>query len=277
MLKKLVIVAALAAACVPARAQTCTRANLKGFIKDYFKAVETHNMSVLPTAADVRITENGQVMKPGEGFFQSGGKTLLERDLIDTQRCGTVSEAVTDETVNGKKTLAVMAVRLKVDHGKVSEIEVIVTREAEEKRFYNPKALLATKDQDWTTPLPENKRLTRAYMNKGANEYFNAFVKDPKVLPPFAHPCNRWEGGLHTTKTGNCSPKGLVLTHLYRRFPVTDLEMGETAVFVNFAKALPDVHIFKYNAQGKIYLINAVFGGRVSGPVWPDTKDTAMK
>jgi hypothetical protein len=53
--------------------------------------------------------------------------------------------------------------------------------------------------------------------------------------------------------------------------------MGETAVFVNFAKGLPDVHIFKFNSEGKIYLINAVFGGRVSGPVWPSTKDTAMK
>jgi hypothetical protein len=282
MLHKLAILsallAALAAASTPARAASCSRAGLKSMIADYFKAVRTHDMSALPTAANLRITENGQVMQAGTGFFKSGGAVLLERDLIDTQRCGTVSEAVTDETVDGAQTLAVMAVRLKVEHGKVSQIEQIITREAEEKRFYNPKELLATKDQDWTTPLPKGKRLTRAYMNKGANEYFDAFVKDPTVSPPFATPCNRWEGGLHTTRTGNCSPKGLVLTHTHRRFPVTDLELGETAVFVNFAKALPDVHIFKYNADGKIYLINAVFGGRNPNAVWPDGgKDNAMK
>jgi len=270
------LVAALAAAAIPARAG-CTRPALKSMIADYFKAVDTHDMSALPTAADVRITENGQVMQPGAGFFQSGGAVLLERDLVDTQRCGTVSEAVTDETVDGQKTLAVMAVRLKVKHGKVTEIEQIITRQAGEKGFYNPKELLSTKGQDWTTPLPKNKRLTRYYMNKAGNQYFDDFVKDPKVLPPFATPCNRWEGGTHTTRTGNCSPKGLVLTHTDRRFPVTDLEMGETAVFVNFAKGLPDVHIFKFNADGKIYLINAVFGGRVTGPVWPSGKDTAMK
>jgi hypothetical protein len=277
MLKKLAIVAALAAATIPAQAQSCTRDSLKAMIADYFKAVETHDMSALPTAANLRITENGQVMKPGEGFFKSGGKALMERDLIDTQRCGTVSEAVTDETVGGQKTLAVMEVRLKVAQGKTSEIETIVTREAEEKRFYNPKVLLETKDQDWTTPLPPGKRLTREYMNDGANKYFDAFVKDPTVLPPFATPCHRWEGGTHTTPKGNCSPKGLVLTHTHRRFPVTDLELGETAVFVNFATSLPDVHIFKYNADGKIYLINAVFGGRNPNAIWPEDKDNAMK
>jgi hypothetical protein len=272
MLKKLAIVAAFAAASVSAQAQSCTRDSLKVMIASYFKAVETHDMSALPAAASLRITENGQEMKPDEGFFKSGGAVHLQRDLIDTERCGTVTEAVTDETIDGNQTLAVMAVRLKVEQGKVTEIETIVTREAEEKRFYNPKALLETKDQDWTTPLPPGKRLTREYMNDGANKYFDAFSNTPPADPPFATPCHRWEGGTHTTPTGNCSPKGLVLTHTHRRFPVTDLELGITAGFINFNQTLPDVHIFKYNADGKIYLINAVFGGRQPGLIWPDEK-----
>jgi len=276
-MKKLAIIVAFAAASASAQAQGCTRDDPKGMIADYFKAVQTHDVSALPTAASVRITENGQVMQPGEGFFKSGGAVLLERDLIDTERCGTATVAVTNETVNGAQTMAVMAVRLKVDQEKVSEIETIVTREAEEKRFYNPQQLLETKDQDWATPLPPDKRLTREYMNDGANKYFDAFVKDPTVLPPFAARCDRWEGGTHTTPTGNCSPKGLVLTHTHRRFEVTDLELGETAVFVNFATALPDVHVFKYNAGGKLYLINAVFGGRNPDAIWPEDKDNAIK
>jgi hypothetical protein len=60
---------------------------------------------------------------------------------------------------------------------------------------------------------------------------------------------------------GNCSPKGLVLTHTHRRFPVTDLEAGITAGFINFNQALPDVHMFKFR-NGKIELIQAAFGGR---------------
>ena len=273
MLKQLTILVAFVAASVSAQAQSCTRDSLKALISDYFKAVETHDMSALPAAADLRITENGQVMKAGEGLFRSGGKVHLQRSLIDTERCGTVTEAVADETINGAQTMSVMAVRLKVDQGKVREIETIVTREAEAKNLFNlysPKELLATGDQDWTTPLPAGKRLTREYMNDGANKYFDAFSKNPPAIPPFATPCHRWEGGLHTTPTGDCMPKDLVLTHTHRRFPVTDVELGITAGFISFAQALPDVHIFKYNADGKIQLIQAVFGGRQQGLIWPD-------
>jgi hypothetical protein len=270
MLKQLTILVAFAVASVSSRAQSCTRDSLKAAIADYFKAVETHDMSLLPAAADLRITENGQEIKAGEGFFKSGGKVHLQRSLIDTERCGTVTQAVTGETIGGAQTLAVMAVRLKVDQGKVREIETLVTREAEFKAFYNPKTLLETKDQDWTTPLPAGKRLTREYMNDGANKYFDAFSKNPPAIPPFATPCHRWEGGMHATPAGDCMPRNLVLTHTHRRFPVTDLELGITAGFINFNQSLPDVHIFKYNADGKIELIQAVFGGRQPGLIWPD-------
>jgi hypothetical protein len=74
-----------------------------------------------------------------------------------------------------------------------------------------------------------------------------------------------------TARTGNCSPKGLVLTHTHRRFPATDLEAGTTAGFVNFNQSLPDVHMFKIR-NGKIELIQAVFGGRTRDAIWPDEK-----
>ncbi len=270
MLNKIPVLVVFAAASAFCQAQECTRESLKGFIANYVKAAETHDMSVLPAAEDLRITENGREMKAGEGFLKSGGKVHLQRSLIDTERCGTVTEAVTDETINGAQTLAVMAVRLKVDQGRVREIETIVTREAEFKAFYNPKVLLGTKDQDWTTPLPAGRRLTREYMNEGANKYFDAFSKNPPAIPPFAKPCHRWEGGMHATPDGDCMPKNLVLTHTHRRFPVTDLDLGITAGFINFNQTLPDVHIFKYNADGRIEIIQAVFGGRQPGLIWPD-------
>ena len=274
MFRRVVVLVAFMAA-ASAQAQSCSRSELQALIADYFKAVENHDLSALPTAADLRVTENGQEMKAGQGLFQSGGKALLQRSLIDTERCGTVTEAVIEETIGGTPTRSVMAVRLKVNRGKVREIEAILTREAEAKNLFNlysPAELLATRDQDWTTPLPAEKRLTREFMNDGANRYFDAFAKHPPAMPPFATPCNRWEGGKHTTPTGDCMPKDLVLTHTHRRFPVTDVELGITAGFINFNQSLPDVHIFKYNANGKIELIQAVFGGRQAGVVWPDEK-----
>ena len=276
-MKLIALVAVLAGMASTAQAATCTRAGLTEVIDHYFKVVETHKMSALATTKNLRITENGQDMQPGEGLLKSGGKALLRRDVIDTEHCAAVSEAVTEETVDGALTQAVMAVRLNVEGKKVSEIETLVTREKEQKTFYNPKALLATADQDWKTPLPASARKSRAYMNDVANKYFRAFTKDKVEDGPYAEVCHRWEGGLQTTvKTAKCSPQGtgLFINHTHRRFPVTDLELGITAGFMNFGGALPDVHIFKFNEKGEVYLINAVFGGRLQGDreVWPEGK-----
>src|SRR5262245_30941518 len=90
--------AALVIITIPAQAQTCTRDGLKAIVANYFKAVETHNMSALETAPNLRITQNGSEIKLGEGFFKTGGKSQFQRTLIDTERCGTLTQAVIDET-----------------------------------------------------------------------------------------------------------------------------------------------------------------------------------
>jgi hypothetical protein len=159
-------------------------------------------------------------------------------------------------------------VRLKVDKGKVSEIETIVNRQGE--LFFSPAGVLATKDHDWEGILPPAQRSTREYMNDAANKYFSGFSPNPEVEAPFATPCDRWEGGVSTTTTThNCSPKGFNMTHTHRRFPVADIEAGIAAGFVNFNGGLPDVHMFKIR-NGKIEMIQAVFGGNAQGAIWPD-------
>jgi hypothetical protein len=61
------------------------------------------------------------------------------------------------------------------------------------------------------------------------------------------------------------------MTHTHRRFPVTDVEAGITAGFVNFNQSLPDVHMFKIR-NGRIEWIHAIFGGKAQGPIWPEEK-----
>jgi len=320
--------AALVITAIPAQAQTCTRDSLKAIVANYFKAVETHNMSALETAPNLRITQNGSEIKLGEGFFKTGGKSQFQRTLIDTERCCTLTQAIIDETPDpnapapagrgggaggaaGPRGAApggggtgggaapgaapgrggpggapagargglpaappyngpavILAVRLKVDKGKVSEIETIVNRQGE--LFFSPPGVLETKDHDWEGILPPAQRSTREYMNDAANKYFSGFSPNPEVEAPFATPCDRWEGGVSTTATThNCSPKGFNMTHTHRRFPVTDVEAGITAGFVNFNGGLPDVHMFKIR-NGKIEEIQAVFGGNAQGAIWPD-------
>ena len=83
-MKRILWMLALLSVSISAQAQNCARESLKGVIDSYFKAVETHNLSSLPTAPNLRITENGKDVKPGEGLLMSGGKVQLRRDVIDT-------------------------------------------------------------------------------------------------------------------------------------------------------------------------------------------------
>ncbi len=282
MVKSLVLAGAMALIALPAQAQTCTRDALKTVIAGYFRAVETHDLAALPTAPNLRITENGVETMPGDGFVKTGGKATVLRSLLDTERCATVTQALVDETVNGVTEPTIVAVRLKVVAGRVTEIETLLGRKGASKMagfdFYNPPALLATRDHDWEVPLPAGQRPTRAYMNEHANRYFSAFSKDQTAPDAnYATPCHRWEGGLQTTvRNPSCSPRGtgLVMTHTHRRFPVTDTETGATAGFILFGGGLPDVHLFKFDRDGKIYSIQAVFAGRVNPEtqIWPDEK-----
>ena len=204
MLKQLTFVAAAAALSVSAHAQSCTRDNLKAMAANYFKAVETHAMSALPTAANVRITENAAEIKQGEGFFKTGGKAQLQRTIVDIRKCSTLTQAVVDET-GAKPGPVLMAVRLKSDGGKVSEIETIIARTGD--FAFNPQGALDTKDQDWATLMPAAQRRTREFLNGQADKYYQMF-EDHKVDPGFATPCNRWENGTLTTAKGDCSWNG---------------------------------------------------------------------
>jgi len=128
--------------------------------------------------------------------------------------------------------------------------------------------VLATKEQDWETILPPDKRAPRKALIEAANNYFEMFSNDPKVSVPFTKPCERWENGTQTTATTHdCSPKGLVLTHPPRRFLV-DTEKGLVVAYVLFTGGLPDCHIFRMR-DGKVDLIQAVVGAGATSMGWP--------
>jgi len=105
----------------------CQREDLKGLVDKYFQALEAHNPSILPLASTVRFTENGNELAVGKGFWETAGKPQLKRTLIDTQKCGTHTQAVMEE--NGRPIL--YGFRLKVVAGKITEIETIIAREKE--------------------------------------------------------------------------------------------------------------------------------------------------
>jgi hypothetical protein len=253
----------------------CKRQKLKDIAGLYLTALESHNPSSLPLAQTVKFTENGRELAIGDGLWKSAGTARLVRSAIDTAKCGTHTQAVMEES--GR--LIIFGVRLKINQEKISEIETFVARE---KEFaFNAKRLLDTKDQDWENILPPEQRSSRIAMVAAADDYFNMFVKTPRVHVPFASPCDRWENGTITTvRTStvstvpgrpdhDCSPKDLITPrHGPRRFLV-DVEAGIVVAYVHFAGNLPDFHMFKMR-NGKIELIQAVIGSNSGTMGWPD-------
>src|SRR5262245_26819922 len=166
---------ALAAIAAPAFATpanaACTRAQLSAIVDKDFKALAAHDVKAVPLASGVRFTENTKRIRPGEGFWKTAGKTVFTRSALDTETCGTVTQAVVEE--QGRNI--VFAVRLRLDgSNRIREIEHIIARE---KDFsFAPQGVLDTRDHDWEGILPPTQRSSRAALVAAANDYFDLFI-----------------------------------------------------------------------------------------------------
>ncbi|WP_183623110.1 hypothetical protein [Novosphingobium sediminicola] len=185
----------------PAKAQksVCDRACLSGFITGYVDALAHHRPAALPLAKSARFTENGVAIPLGEGLW-TGVSAVGERyryDYIDTA-AGQVA-AHLDFVENGKPGL--MSLRLKVEGGRISEIETVVNRgAANAERMVPPEPL-------WEAPEPSATRLTRAQLAAVAQSYLAAVAAGDGSKAPFdPDTCVRLENGGVMAQTANDHP-----------------------------------------------------------------------
>src|SRR5262245_37740006 len=101
-------------------AADCNRACLEGVMEQYIAALLAHDPKRVPISADVKYTEQDQVMDVGDGFW----KTVTGR--------GTYNHFFSDPvggqvgwmgTMREKGGLLLAAIRLRVQLGRVTEIE----------------------------------------------------------------------------------------------------------------------------------------------------------
>jgi hypothetical protein len=259
----------------------CTREGLKTITDKYFTALEARDPSGAPFASSARYTENGIEVPVGKGIWETADKIIFKRGMVDTEKCGTHTQTIIEEKGDPKPVL--YGARLKIDNGKISEIEAIVVRG---KQVLDVPAILATKYQDWEEILPPEQRSSRLAMMAAADDYFRLFVKEKKRKVSdlaFSGFCDRWENGAQTTKGGmnqgvvmprhSCSPEGfadMADTHGPRRFLV-DEETGVVVAYVLFDGKWPDFHMFKM-INGRVVWIQAYFeyGKEYKTIGWPD-------
>lgn len=81
---------------------SCTREDLIKITDKYFESIQEHKTSGLPLASTTKFTENGVKKDVGTGFWETAGKPLLRRTLIDTRKCVTATIAVIEEPFSSK-------------------------------------------------------------------------------------------------------------------------------------------------------------------------------
>jgi len=181
------------AARAAAASAECDEACLKGFMDTYLHALAAHDPRGVPVAAHYRYTENGAQLALGEALwvtFNSYGP--YRHDVFDPETGGVASYLSVLE--NHELPFSdLLAVRLKVVHRRITEIETVVTRHARSA------ANLPPKDPSWMQIMqrtePEAGRLSRKALESGALGYLRSVAFHDGGLAPYAESCIRLENG----------------------------------------------------------------------------------
>jgi hypothetical protein len=181
-------------------AASCDRACLEGFVDRYFAAVIADDPSAAPLAPNVRFTENGQVLPLGEGLWKSMKATGAYRLAVtdpDAGQIALITTVVEDHADPAQGAPALMALRLKIVDGQITQIEQILERNT--MTAQRVEALGAPRAA-FTTPIPANERLSRADLIATANKYFSGMQRnDGNGDYPFHERCDRIENGNRST------------------------------------------------------------------------------
>ena len=184
---------ALAAPLSSAAAKTCDRACLNGFADRYLSALVKHSPKGLPLAPGVKFTENTARIRLGEGLWLGASDPSPTFNLkVADPRTGQVG-LFTPMKESGRSII--LAVRLKVVGGKITEIEHFADRNVPAASAPN----LVTPRLGLVTALPPAERRSRAEMVRIVNAYFDAIEQGNGALAPFTDDCDRREDGRQST------------------------------------------------------------------------------
>ena len=173
----------------------CDRDCLIGISEQYLDALAAKDAKRLTLAsANVKYTENGQRLLLGDGLWNSitGRGTYILHTADQT-----AGQIVTIATLRENGTPLIVAVRLKVDNRRLSEIETIVARSDGGAKNLET---MGKPREAFSRLTPAANRMSRAELVRIANMYFSGMqLNDGKGKYPFADDCDRIENGSRST------------------------------------------------------------------------------
>lgn len=174
-------------------AASCDRACLEGFVDQYLAAMIGRNPYALPLAPKVKFIENEQVIPLGEGIWGTASALGSYKLYVADPQTG---EAGFLGTLRENETPVAFALRLRIDHRLIREVETIVVRDANAAKAIEA---LGQPDPLFVTALPASERRSREEMIAIANKYSEGIEHSNGDLVPFDADCNRVQNGVQTT------------------------------------------------------------------------------
>jgi hypothetical protein len=240
-------------------AGACDRACLLAEMSTYLDALVARDPSKIQVASTLKYTENGVVIKLGDGLWKTASALVAaERlDFADPMTQQVASQVVVNE--NGTSPVIYM-VRLKYVQGEITEIESMAVRQqGAANGFFQPANL---KPQPvFTQAIDPSKRMTRDQLTTLMNVYLDYLDgKKTGAMVPFDAMCSRYENGV-ATASGVASFNAQSWSFsVVRRILIVDEEAGIVWGMFPFymtANTLVVGEAFKM-IEGKIMMIQAV-------------------
>jgi hypothetical protein len=229
----------------------CNRACLESLVDQYLAALVAHDPKRLPLSADVKYSENDQLIDLGDGFWKTvEGRGNYKHIWVDPD-FGQVAMMGTMREAGGP---ILISLRLRVQLGRITEIETVLFKPGSG----GPNSIATMdapfKPEDmWFKSIPPAQQMSRQELISVADGYFTGLQKnDGKGIGntgtyPFTDDCSRIENGSYTAKAPPRNPPPadgidafamdcmgqfklgyyfVVQNIHHRRYPVVDRERG---------------------------------------------------
>ncbi len=220
----------------PDNFKSCNHECLVGISDDYVAHMLAHKPAGLPVALNANIRENTAPVKLDATVWNKITAVKAHQTFADP----TTGQVSFRGAVEYDGKLASLAVRLKVEGKKITEIETV----------YNPgdrpfdATYLLEPDALFDSPIDPSRRSTREQMIKVVDAYFEAIGTHNPNGASFAKRCERFESGMRMTNNASTdTPEGGAVScaqslanlkgqqTVDRRFPIVDAERGVVVGF----------------------------------------------
>jgi hypothetical protein len=184
---------------VPVQAQgaaACDKSCLEGIADRYRAAYVKHDPKLAPIAAHVRFTENNVEMRFPDASWDTVTQELGPALTLSDPTSGNVGIYT---AIMQNDTPGFLAIRLRVEHGQITEIEHMLSTR---RNLSAPPTPIGDvhdfkHDPDLTRAVPAAERGTRAQLIARANGYFSTLQHNTGELHTrFAPGATRFENGM---------------------------------------------------------------------------------